>query len=293
MTTNTVEPIELCRRNARLLGARDIVVAGDPGSGNALVSNLVLELGFDYLDSYTEELEPDGSVRPVAGQLSYRDRLSATSGAGQRGSGPRFVKTHLHAAHYAGIPLYGAVLLVRDPRDTQYSAYHWLRGFSRSWWPDADQSGTESFAAYLDRRRFGDGELPIPGWVSFTEGWLAALPALPRTAVVRFEDLKTNPVGSVTAMLAALGLSAPLDRVVAAVNRSTVDAMRAREDQAAAQDPQASQARIMRSGKVGEWREWIGTPGIAERFADSALIATAARFGYDLTASAVTEDLNN
>jgi len=39
----------------------------------------------------------------------------------------------------------------------------------------------------------------------------------------------------------------------------------------------------MRRGKVGEWREWLETEGMAGRFADADLIVTAAQFGYDLT----------
>ncbi len=288
-----MDPVTLCERNVQRLGKRDIVVAGDPGCGAALVSNIVFELGFDYLDPYTEVLGDDGSVQVPQDRLDYyRQRLSATTGPDPAAGHPRppassrFVKTHLYPRLFDGVPLGGAVLLVRDPRDSIYSSYKWFCGFSGSWWPGASWSSEKAtFAEFLDRRRRGDGETPISGWVRFNESWLDASAAFPRFAVVRFEDLKANPVGAVTAMLAALGLEAPLDVVIRAIERSSFEAMREREDEvsAAEGDSQTGGARIMRRGKIGEWREWIGQEGLVDRFADPRLRATANRFGYGLT----------
>jgi len=121
------------------------------------------------------------------------------------------------------------VLLVRDPRDTIYSSYKWFSSFGGSWIPDAAQDiGKLTYAEFLDRARIGDGETSIPGWVRFHREWLATAPAFSRFGVVRFEDLKSHPVGAVTALLAALGLVMPPDAVTRAVERSSFDAMRAR-----------------------------------------------------------------
>lgn len=292
--SSPTDPVTLCERNVRRLGERDIVVAGDPGCGAALVSNIVFELGFDYLDPYTEVLNEDGSVQMTDERLSYyRERLPATAGHGQAEAaqrqpghdGRRFVKTHLYPEHFRDVPLCGAVLLVRDPRDSVYSSYKWFSGFSKSWWPGMSSAkGEMAFADFLSRRRRGDGETPVSGWARFSEGWLDAAPMFGRFALLRFEDLKTNPVGTITGLLATFGISAPLGVVRTAAERSTFDAMRVREEEASAAegDSGASSARIMRRGKVGEWREWYGDEGIAERFSDPALHSAAARFGYDL-----------
>lgn len=288
-TSAPIDPVTLCERNVRRLSDRDIVVAGDPGCGAALVSNIVHELGFDYLDPYTEVLNEDGSLQVTDERLSYyRRRLPATAAGKAAADGDdrlRFVKTHLYCDRFAGVPLRGAVLLVRDPRDAVYSSYKWFCGFSDSWWPDPSHTrGKLTFTDFLSRRRRGDGETPISGWARFSEGWLDAAPMFDRFAVVRFEDLKANAVGTITALLATFGHSLPLDLVAAAAERSSFDAMRAREDAVSASEAHSatSGARIMRRGKVGEWREWYEADGIAERFSDPALHAVAARFGYDL-----------
>lgn len=295
-TQTELDPIQLCQRNARRLGKHDVVVAGDPGCGAALVSNIVYELGLRYLDPYSEVLDEDGIVQDTLDNLSdYRQRLPATAsngGSQLRPSGQlgarfprRFVKTHLYPEHYAGVPLSGAILLVRDPRDSIYSSYKWFCGFSGSFWPGAKGTdGHATFDEFLDRRRSGDGETPITGWARFSEGWLDAAPSFGRFAVVRYEELKSNPVGAITGLLATLGVSAPLDVVAQAAERSSFDAMRVREEEAARAEgaSKASTARIMRRGKVGEWREWYGSDGLAERFADPVLVQAAARFGYTL-----------
>jgi hypothetical protein len=281
------DPVALHKRNIRKLGRRDIVVAGDPGAGNALIGNIVLELGFDYLDPYTEVIADDGSTSPAENQLSYRQRMAATAARDSADAVPqparRFVKTHLYPDAFADVPLGGALLLVRDPRDTIYSGFRWFRGFSKSWWDDVeDTSGKSTLLDFLGGTRIGDGRTPVAGWTAFHEHWLAAAPALDRFAVVRFEDVKTNPVGAVTAMLAAFGQTASVERITRAVERSSFDAMRAHEDRvsAAEGETRTKDARIMRRGRIGEWQEWIDGPGIAARFADPDLIATAARFGY-------------
>jgi hypothetical protein len=283
-------PWDQARHNAKALGEHDIVVAGDPGGGAALISNIVHELGYDYLDPYIPVPDPGGTAQ--SGLAYYRQRLAATAGDG-RGTPEageayrRFIKTHFYPDVFTSVPLNAAVLLVRDPRDTMYSSYKWFSSFGGSWIPDAAQAiGKLTYAEFLDRVRIGDGEKSIPGWVRFHRGWLEAAPTFSRFAVVRFEDLKSHPVGAITALLAALGLVMPPDVVARAAERSSFDAMRAREAEISATEGESTKnARIMRRGKVGEWREWMGTDGMAERFAHPDLIATAAQFGYDLTSA--------
>jgi len=65
--------------------------------------------------------------------------------------------------------------------------------------------------------------------------------------------------------------------LVAATGRSSYEAMRQREDAVA----RGSEARIMHSGKVSGWREWM-TPELASLFHRPDLTATAAIFGYEV-----------
>lgn len=285
------DPVTLHKHNVGKLGPRDILVAGDPGAGNALIGNIVLELGFDYLDPYTEVVADDGSASPAENQLSYRQRMPATAAHDRAAAAAdppprRFVKTHLYPEIFADVRLGGVILLVRDPRDTIYSGFQWFRGFAKSWWNDVeDTRGKGTLVDFLRGTRIGDGRTPVAGWTAFYEHWLAAAPTLDRFAVVRFEDVKTNPVATVTAMLAAFGLTAPVDRIVRAVEQSSFDAMRRHEDEVSTAEGESrtKDARIMRRGRIGEWQEWIDQPGVAEQFADPDLIATAARFGYPVS----------
>lgn len=293
-SVRAMNPWEQARLNAKSLGEHDIVVAGDPGAGAALISNIVYELGFGYLDPYIETPAEQGTERAAPGQLTYyRQRLLATGSANRaaphRPAGHdhqhrRFIKTHFYPEVFANAALNAAVLLVRDPRDTIYSSYKWFTSFGGSWIPDSFEAiGELTYAAFLDRVRIGDGERSIPGWARFYRSWLDAAPAFSKFAVVRFEDLKAQPVGAITAMLAALGLVVPPDLIAQAAERSSFGAMRAREDEVSATEGEATrEARIMRRGKVGEWREWITEDGMVERFAHPDLIATAARFGYEV-----------
>src|SRR5579859_2569001 len=104
-------PWEQARRNAKALNGHDIVVAGDPGAGAALISNIVYELGYDYLDPYVTL--PDAGGTAQSGLAYYRQRLVATAGEGRSApEGPllpggayrRFIKTHFYPEVFAGVP---------------------------------------------------------------------------------------------------------------------------------------------------------------------------------------------
>ncbi|KNB52180.1 sulfotransferase domain-containing protein [Streptomyces caatingaensis] len=285
-----MHPFALHRWNAARLGGRDVVVAGYPASGAALVGNILTELGFGHLDPYTETVLPDGTSAVVEDRMTYRRRLAATAAEDRRhgvhrsADGLRFVKNHLHPDAFDAGRLAGAVLLVRDPRDAIHSAYHWFRGFAERW--RLGDNGRGTFAAFLDGPVV-NGEPPVEGWTRFCAAWLDALPAFRRSAVVRFEDLKSDPAAATAALLRALGQERAPREIARAVRASSYEAMRAHETAAMAEDGDrgADGPRIMRRGQVGEWREWIGDPALAARFRDPDLAATAARFGYRLSTS--------
>jgi hypothetical protein len=297
-----IQAMELHRHNLTMLGPRDVVVASYPGSGSALVGNILLELGFEFVDLYTEVLAPGGGSSLVPELAGYRTRLRAmaardrsaegraagtgtASAADEPGARPRFAKDNLYPHEHAGLDLGGAVILVRDPRDTVHSSYRWFRGFSPIFMPDAPK-GQGSFAEFLDGVGINQ-EPPIAHWAAFYRAWMDALPAFARSAVVRFEDLKADPVTIMTDLLTTFGAAVDRAEVRQAVQDSSFALMRAHEDQVAGAvgGSAGEPARINRRGKVGEWREWYDDPGLAARFQEPALLRTAARFGYVLTPS--------
>jgi len=283
----TTDPIERHRFNIKRARVRDVMIAAYPGSGSALISNILTELGFAHLDPYSEVLDADGTAAVIPDMVPYRSRLAATAAADAAGhtggSGIRFVKNHQAPRHLAGVPFGGAVLLVRDPRDAIYSSYRYFRGFSRFWWPDSDK-GQGTFGEYLDGLGVND-EPPIEGWVDFYRAWHATLPTLPRHAILRFEDLKTDPVAVVATLLRSFGVPKPEASINRAVERSSFEHMRAHEERIVAGQADASaagQSMLMRRGKVNEWREWFDDSALAARFLGPDLVEVASLFGYRL-----------
>jgi hypothetical protein len=283
------------RQNIRKLGPRDVPIAAYPGSGNSLIGNILLELGLDYVDPYSEELGDDGTTRVVPDWAAYRTRLPATAARDDvpaaaepaTADQPRFFKNHLFPQEYTESSVRGAVLLVRDPRDAVYSSYRWFRSFSPYWIPDRPK-GQGSFGEFLDGIGIND-EPPVSHWAAFNATWLDALPRFATSLVITFEELKADTVGVTTRLLENFGIPVDPEAVEKAVSRSSFDAMRSHEDRAAAaqeagQVPTGAEPpRINRRGKVGEWREWYGDPALAERFREPDVVRTAARFGYRLT----------
>jgi hypothetical protein len=278
------------KHNASLLGQNDVVIAAYPGSGSSLLGNIVLELGFDHLDPYTEVLDANGAAEMDAQYEVYRSRLAAT--ARQDGAAEtvpderlRFFKNHLYPDEFRAGSLYGAVLLVRDPRDSIHSSYQYFRSFS-GWLPGAPAGlGQGPFAEFLDGLGI-NGAPPVQGWARFCRRWLDAGPTFRRFAVVHFENLKADGVAATAEMLAQLDLDVAPARIAAAVEGSSFSAMRAHEDQVAAREnnSRAQQARLVRRGKVNEWQEWFSDPGMAARFTDAELVAVAAELGYTVSA---------
>jgi hypothetical protein len=285
----TTDPVELHRLNIKRTRTCDVMIAAYPSSGSMLISNILTELGFPHVDPYSEVLDADGTATVIPDMVPYRSRYAATAAADAAGhaggSGLRFVKNHQPSRHIAGLSVGGAVLLVRDPRDAIYSSYRYFHNFARFWWPDGDKAqGT--FGEYLDGLGVND-EPPIQGWVDFYRAWYATLPTLPRHAIVRFEDLKADPVAVVADLLRSLDVPRPEASINRAVERSSFEYMRAHEKQIVAGQAVdgasvADRSLVMQRGKVNEWREWFDDSPLAARFLGPELVEVARLFGYRL-----------
>jgi hypothetical protein len=283
MTEHTSSPggsdfdSELHRRNVERLGTDNVIIAGYPGSGAALIGNILLELGLPYFDPYTEVLDGTRHTTAAAPRRDYRARLAASHhldlAGGRRltsACGPVFVKTHLYPKAFVEAEIRAVTLLVRDPRDAMYSYYRWRQGFSES-----GESGT--FADFL-RRPGPNATVPATDWAEFYNQWRTWATAVTSPLqVLRFEDLKADPTTTVGHYLAGVGASVTTPLVAAAIETSSFTAMRAHEDRVA----DGGTHRIMRRGQVGEWREWY-SPAYAKAIAVPELRSVAAKFGYQL-----------
>lgn len=268
--------------NISVLGENDVLIASFGGSGQALIGNILLELGLNYADAYTEQLLPDGTSRPAGEHNDWRQRLAASHTKDsphtppERRRRPRFVKTHLTAEYFTHRPLLGAWVLVRDPRDALYSRYRFRVDYAQ----DPADTAAGTFEDWL-RLPGPAGLNPIDDWNYFYGSWLDECSGKHPHAVTRFEDLKADPSTTLRPALKDFGVTAESHHVLTAVERSSFSTMRAHEERNSGPETgQEPKQRIMRKGKPGEWREWM-TPELRKHF--SRAQAVASRYGYGMT----------
>jgi hypothetical protein len=148
------------------------------------------------------------------------------------GDTPRFVK--LHASFGPGIPLHaraaGAVYLVRDPIDVMMSAWDFRHLMGDDGLLEAAEAEHEARFRAFAQRWLATGGLEYPwagSWVQNVRSWLeqSAVPTL----VVRYEQLKAQPLEQLRRILEFLGQSASDERVRAAVEAGNVENMRRQE----------------------------------------------------------------
>ncbi|GHF60086.1 hypothetical protein FHX82_000544 [Amycolatopsis bartoniae] len=267
--------------NLPRIGHQDVVVVGYPGSGKTILANVLRLLRLNYAYAVTERLSTDGSNEPVSRYADYLQRLDtdpASDGLHRpppRLIWPRFVKTPLPPQYFNSRSLYGAWALVRDPRDNVYSYYQHL-------YPQLPASERQTFADWLASSDFLAGR-PVDVWHYTYRGWLEQAAEFGRTAVTRFEDLKRDPVGTMDQALRAFDIDVDESALTEAAELSSFEHMRKHEEEVLREEGRAAEnGRMVRRGKVGEWREWM-TPELWAHFADPDLIATAKAFGYDLS----------
>lgn len=267
--------------NLRRIGEREVVVLGYPGSGKSILANIMHILGLNYAYSVTERLNSDGTSHPAAQHTDYIRRLDADPGRDPfrrpipAVRWPRFVKTPLPLQYFLTRPLHGVWILVRDPRDNVYSYYRTIFDF-------AEDANRTTFHEWLSSSSFL-GRRPIDVWHYTYAGWLEHSGEFDRVAVTRFEDLKRDPVGTMATALRAFDADVAEADLVRAAHLSSFEHMRGHEDKVLADEGRThEQGRLVRRGKVGEWKEWM-TPQLWTHFTDPGLIATAEQFGYELS----------
>jgi Sulfotransferase domain len=262
--------------NMALLGDGDIALPSIGGAGSSLLGNILLELGLNYVDPTKEPLGSDGSSAPPTDRITARVRTGTRGTPPRRDAGFRYAKTHLPAEEYAGVRFGGVWLLVRDPRDALFSWYQYHRSFAEVEW----EKVPDTFEEFLATPFFTERP-PVGTWCSFNQGWLEYARSVRHSRVLRFEDLKQDAFGVMRDALTALAVDVEdreLDRAVAA---STFESMRAHEDSVADPHDAGAPVRVMRSGRVGGWTEWMN-PRLQSFFDGNELSFVARRFGYSV-----------
>jgi hypothetical protein len=129
------------------------------------------------------------------------------------------------------------ILLIRDGRDCLLSYFHWLRYF-------ADYQG--DFNQFLSDTKY---QTPHQAFAQYYADWLEARQG--NIHLVRFEDVRANPCAEIKNLLKFIGCERDNEQIDLAINESSYQKMREHENTVSGN----SEARIMRKGKVGGWKE--------------------------------------
>jgi Sulfotransferase domain len=251
----------------RGLNDRDVLFASFERSGNTWLRFVLMEIltkdnaGFLNVNQILPEMGTHRESKPVLP------------------NGGRFIKTHeQYRPEYKR-----AIYLIRDLRDVMLS--NWARdkemGFSQYFDNGKDMDGyVESFLKGKVTR-FGS-------WQSHVDSWMnCPLAKNGNLLVVRYEDLRKDTEKGLLEMLEFLGIPGDGELVRQAVENNSLRAMREKEDKAKKSGAALGKgtllrkhrvdredARFVRSGSVGGWREKLSSLQIemVTQYAGEALV---------------------
>ena len=271
---------------------RLVWLASYPKSGNTwlrlLLHNFVLqpESPFDInrLDAFStsedmarhfRRLDPRPATEYTAAEVQRMRPLVHRALRDGR-DGVVFVKTHNAAVAVGGVPLvtpdatWGAVVVVRDPRDVAVSySHHFAVGVDEAIGimerDDATTGGT-------DTRVLG-----WPGsWSLHVASWTAQ--ASPRVHVMRYEDLVADTVAAAGGMIRFFGLEVPEARLARAVAASRFEVAQAQERRSGFVEHPPGRGAFFRQGRAGGWREVLSAAQAGR--VEAAHGVQMARLGY-------------
>ncbi|KAG5450394.1 Sulfotransferase 1E1 [Clonorchis sinensis] len=174
------------------LHPEDVIVASYPKSGTTWLSELVylLVTNLNWSAAAAHNLEE---------RVPYLEYVWPGPISVARRAVPRIIKTHLPFTFLPEEVQLGKaarlIYIVRDPRDVAVSYYHFARCFI-----PAGYRNKEGFQGFVER--FLQDKLPYSPWTEHVKGYLMAAATRsakvsPRVLIVRYEELKCDPVKTV------------------------------------------------------------------------------------------------
>ena len=178
-----------------------------------------------------------------------------------------------HRLDFARGPACPTILFVRDPRDAIHSLYR------------RQYEGHYSFPEYLARPDVWQDHFPelfrLPPFETFAyfvSFWLAMSARAP-LLVIRFEDTKSDPVGTARRVLDFIGIRRPLEVIEHAVESSSFD--NARKAMQTMSEKTGETFVTARRGRPGEWRESYDDEALA--FVAGPVTEVMQHLGYATT----------
>jgi hypothetical protein len=152
------------------------------------------------------------------------------------------------------------LLLVRHPCDVAVSEY--FQSTRRASQRRRELYGVDPDASMFD---FVMGrELGLPGIVAYMNHWQRTLASLPHATVVRYEDLRAQPEGTLAEIARFLGAPSSSERVADAVSFGSFENLKELErsdffasKRLSPRDPSDPDSFKVRRGKVGGYRDYF------------------------------------
>ncbi len=215
----------------------DVWLASFPRSGNSwfriILGNII------YISEGREQevdLHTLGELCPVMGYTNLRKPWDHEVI-------PRLLKTHQpYRAPFFNRPT-RTLLQVRDPRDVMLSWYN-LR-------TNAKQSAyNDSFEHFVR-----DPKVGFEAWMRHYSSWLPHA-----TTVMPYEELRARPVSTLQRCFGELGFTVPGDILQSAVECSTIEKVRKKEQEQGVRDAKRYKDtfRAVRKGASGDWKDGYG-----------------------------------
>jgi hypothetical protein len=230
----------------------------------------------------------DSAELSVEQETNLRPRAYETWAA--EAKRPLYCKAHdAYQVTSAGEPLFptnatrGAVYVVRDPRAVAVSfAHHMAQPIEAAIARMDDPKA--AFSGSTDRLTRQLRQL-LQRWSDHVEIWLAApFPVY----LLRYEDMRTDPLSAFTGVAAFLDLPHAPEAIAAAVEAANFSRLQAQEQEAGFFEKPRDAAVFFREGSIDGWRLTL-TPEQAARIVASHG-PVMRRLGYDVTLSPLTVD---
>jgi hypothetical protein len=187
-----------------------------------------------------------------------------------------FVKTHNALVEYLDRPIHsmehtaGGIYIVRNPLDMVIShADHYGKTIDES-----------IVVTSLEEMKVSAGEFFAYeihcSWSRHVESWTGR--PSPMLHVMRYEDMKAQPMETFAGLVQFLRLPANRDRLRRAIDLSSFESLRKKEEQHGFMERSEKSKRFFRQGKAGGWRDVL-TPAQVEAVV-AAHEKQMRRFGY-------------
>jgi hypothetical protein len=229
--------------------AEDVFIVGYPKSGNTWFQDLVTMVIYGVPPSLSppllaQTLVPDVHARPFF----------------QRYATPMFFKSHhLPRPEYRRV-----VYLMRDGRDAMVSLYHHFCAFRES---------VDFMKMALDETQLHHG-----AWHKHVNAWLAN-PFQAEMVVIKYEDLKNDPVTELERFCAFVGVKRDRALLELAASETVFDKMQSREMRLGEGDLEWPKNRLFRRrGVIGSYKDEMPPEVLAIFMSDAA--DTLKRCGY-------------